>query len=161
MANTWINRAAVPVIAVYRTDAAGMTERFGAGVDFHTYANNAEWLYDPDLSAVLGQPTKYWVITGDVISLLGQSARDAIDDAEVIAQLDGIADEIDQAQTYSKAAMEVIIDEFNKHSLRLNAVLDAIDGANNLAGVKSAIAAISDLNPRALSQLKTALRGKL
>ena len=45
------------------------------------------WIHNPDLSAVDGFLSKYWVITGDTISLMDQAARDAVDAAEVVADI--------------------------------------------------------------------------
>jgi hypothetical protein len=40
------------------------------------------WIINPDLSAVEGFPSKYWIITGDVVTLMSQAERDAVDAAE-------------------------------------------------------------------------------
>ena len=45
------------------------------------------WIISPDLSAVAGFATKYWIITGDVVTLMDQAARDAVDVAEAAASL--------------------------------------------------------------------------
>ena len=102
-----------------------------------TANGNAEWILNPDLSAVTGQPTKYWIITGDVVTLMNQAARDGVDAATQSARLDSVANELDQTQTIMRAFAEVVLDEINilrdQHSL----------------------------TPRTLAQLKTAVRGKL
>ena len=95
------------------------------------------YIEQPDLSAVAGQPVKYWVITGNVVSIADASTRTSIDAAEDSAGLDSIADELDQVQTIMRAFAEVVLDEFN-----------------NLRGQHS-------LPSRTLAQLKTAVRGKL
>ena len=81
----------------------------------------ANYISEPDLSAVSGFVSKYWTITGDVISLLDQAARDAVDAAEDTAQLDEIADELTQTRTITRAFAEVVLDEINllraQHSL--------------------------------------------
>lgn len=43
-----------------------------------------DWIINPDLSAVVGHPSKYWVITGDVVTLMDLAARDAVDAQEVV-----------------------------------------------------------------------------
>ncbi len=45
-----------------------------------------DWIINPDLSAVAGLPTKYWKITGDVVTAMSQAERDVVDDNEVLAQ---------------------------------------------------------------------------
>ena len=97
----------------------------------------ANYIEEPDLSAVEGWPSKYWIITGDTVSLADQSTRDAIDLAESEASKDATADRVDTVESYERAFAEVVLDEINvlrqQHSLA----------------------------DRTLSQLKTALRGKL
>ena len=68
--NDWLNRATKQYSV--NTSASDMAARFGG--DFTDYASNAEWIYDPDMSAVTGEPSKYWIITGDVITLMDQAA---------------------------------------------------------------------------------------
>ena len=97
----------------------------------------ANYISDPDLSAVAGEPSKYWTITGDVITLKSQPDQDIIDFADNEARLDNIADDIDQAQTYLKAFAEVMLDQLN--TLRAEHALPAAT----------------------LAQLKTAVRNKL
>lgn len=57
-----------------------------------------------------------------------------------------------------RALALTILDELNNHALKINAILDAIDGATNLATLKSAVAAIADYPPRTQQQLITALQ---
>ena len=37
------------------------------------------YVVNPDLSAVEGFPSIYWIITGDVVTLMDQAARDTVD----------------------------------------------------------------------------------
>lgn len=121
----------------------------------------SEYIEEPDYSAVQGQPVKYWEISGNVITLADQATRDAIDAIEDSTRLDNVADELDRQQTIMRAFAEVVLAEINKHALKINEILDAIDGASNLSQIKAAIDAITDLPPRTLAQLKTAVRKKL
>ena len=43
-----------------------------------------DWIINPDISAVVGFDRKYWIITGDSVTLMDQTARDALDAAEFI-----------------------------------------------------------------------------
>ncbi len=95
------------------------------------------WISEPDLSAVAGFDRKYWIVTGDVISLMDQVARDAVDAAEDSAQLDAIADQLTQTRSIMRAFAEVVLDEIN------------------------ALRAQHSLPTRTLTQLRNAVRGKL
>lgn len=86
--NDWLNRTTNQLYS--NTPPEDMKERYPAEsfVDVQgAPQSNAGWVYDPDLSAVTGQPSKYWIITGDVVSLMNQAARDAVDVAEAAAVL--------------------------------------------------------------------------
>jgi len=121
----------------------------------------ANYIEEPDLSVVTGQPVKYWLISGDIVSLADAATRAAIDAAELSAFRDTLADEIDTLDTYMRGFALVVLDEFNAHADKFNEILDAIDAAANLAQVKSAIAAITNYPQRTIPQLKTAVRNKL
>ena len=120
----------------------------------------ANYIEEPDLSAVAGQPVKYWVITGDTVSLVNQATRDAIDAAELVALRDSLADEIDAVETYTRAFALVILDEFNATASKINEILGAIDASNNVAQIKSNIAAITNRPTRTAAQLKDDVRNR-
>lgn len=96
-----------------------------------------QWIINPNLSAVAGFASKYWIITGDNVILMDAAARAALDSAELNTQLDAVSNQIDTAQSYNRAFAEIVMDEIN--------ILRANDS----------------LPPRTLAQLKTALRNKL
>jgi len=121
----------------------------------------ADWVINPDMSAVAGFDSKYWVITGDAVSLMSQPERDSVDETELEAFKNAVSDEFDRAQSSMRAFAEVLVDELNARAAKTNAILDAIDAANNLASLKASIGAIPDYPQRTLAQLKTAVRGKL
>jgi hypothetical protein len=97
----------------------------------------ANYVEEPDLSAVASWDSKYWELAGDVFSLADQATRDAIDAAELTAESDLIADQLDATQTIMRAFSLVVLDELN--TLR----------------------AQHSLPDRTAEQLKTAVRGKL
>ena len=97
----------------------------------------ANYVKDPDESAITGEPSRYWILTLDVFTLMKKPARDAVDDALDVERLDSVSDELDRTQTIMKAFAQVVLDEFN--------LLRAEHG----------------LVPRTLAQLKNAVRGKL
>ena len=73
----------------------------------------ARYIEEPDLSAVAGQPVKYWVVTGDTISLASPAQQNAIDTVLLASRRDGLANEIDQSETFMRAFSVVVIDELN------------------------------------------------
>ncbi len=40
------------------------------------------WVINPDMSPVDGEPKKYWVLTGDVLSVMDQAGKDVVDAAD-------------------------------------------------------------------------------
>jgi hypothetical protein len=120
-----------------------------------------DWIIEPDLSAVTGFDSKYWTITGDVVTLMDQSARDAVDAAEVEAVRDAAVAQLQQIEDILRAFMLTVLAEFNLHALKHNEILDAIDNGANLAGVKTNIAAIGDYAQRTELQLRNSIRSKL
>ena len=121
----------------------------------------ANFIEDADLSAVSGFANKYWTITGDLVTLMSQVERDAVDAADLIVRRDAQADEIDALESFMRAFALILIDELNAHTDKTNSILDAIDGASNLSNLKTTVGAINDLPTRTPAQLKTALRNKL
>lgn len=81
----------------------------------------SEWIINPDLSAVSAYDSKYWVIQGDNVILMNQSARDSIDDAENDLRKDSIVND-------NALMSEVLLDEINAlrgiHDLPLRTMAD-------------------------------------
>lgn len=121
----------------------------------------AEWILNPDISAVVGQPTKYWRIVGDIVSLLTQAERDAVDAAEREAQRDAAAQQLQQVEDLLRAFMLTVLDELNLHAAKHNAILTAIDNGANFSGLKANIALVADYPQRTEAQLRTTVRNKL
>lgn len=121
----------------------------------------ANYIKDPDLSAVEGQPQRYWIITGDVITLADAPTQAVIDAALLVARRDEMANDIDKAESFLRSFALIVLDEFNATALKINEILDAIDNADNLGSLKTAVGAITDKNTRTPAQLKTAVRNRM
>ena len=67
----------------------------------------------------------------------------------------------DKQERLMVAVVELILDEFNLHALKINAILDAVDGAVTLAALKTAVALIADYPQRTKAQLITAIKAKI
>ena len=120
-----------------------------------------DWIIEPDLAAVAGFESRYWIITGDVVTLMDAAARAAVDAASLEALRDATAAELDQMEGVLRAFILTVLDELNAHATKINAILTAIDNGSTLANVKTNIAAIADYPARTASQLKNTLRSKL
>ena len=80
---------------------------------------------------------------------------------EISDRRDAIVNQIDGLEDILRAFALAVLDEFNVHSGRINAILDAIDNGSNLASVKTGIAAINDIPDRDIADLKTAIRNHI
>jgi hypothetical protein len=76
-------------------------------------------------------------------------------------RLDTIATDATRTDSAIRAAMLVILDEFNRHSASQRAILDAANKATSLADFKSRMDLIDDIPVRTQSDMLNALRGKL
>lgn len=157
---TWLNRTTKKTDD---SDPTAMAARHGGTfVDAQGNAqSNANWIYRPDLSAVAGFPSQYWIITGDAVTLMNQSQRDAVDAAALQAKRDDVAAQIDAVEDYTRAFALACLDEFNAHATKINAILTAIDSGGTVAQIKTNILAIADYPQRTVANLKTSVRNKL
>ncbi len=159
--NDWVNRTTLEHI---NASPSSMALRFPAEVFVDSDgkpASNANWIYDPDLSSVIGQSNIYWVATGDAISLMDQAAMDAVDAQQLSDRRDNQAAQLDDVNADLRALARMILDELNSHAEKITAILDAIDNASSLADVKTAIAIIADQPERNIVQMRTVFRNKL
>lgn len=85
---------------------------------------------------------------GDPVKTLRRQAKEALSENKAESAL-------------LRSALLAIVDELNRHSDKTNAILDAIDGASNLSGLKTAIGTINNLPQRTGAQLRTAAETKL
>lgn len=120
-----------------------------------------DWIINPDLSNVTGYSSKYWIVTGDVVTLMDQGQRDAVDSVELIARRDAEAGQFQNVEGVLRAFMLIVLDEFNAHSAKINAMLSAMDASTSLADMKTRIGLIADYPTRTTEQLITAIRNKL
>lgn len=122
--------------------------------DYRTSVNTsdfptADWIINPDLSAVEGQPSKYWLITGDAVSLVDpatQASRDAeIDALNLQAEKDGQKSLVDN-ERFILALVKVLIDEINLLRQQFNTTTSQ---SNQLT--------TTNLSDRTLAQARTAI----
>ena len=80
--------------------------------------SNAEWIYQPDISAVTRPDgslwqNRYWAIAGDNVRLLNSAQRQAVDDQALSDTRDAQADQILVPGTDANAVAEITLDEIN------------------------------------------------
>ena len=137
-----------------------VTRQFIRSVNTPDYPT-IDWIINPDMGAVVGFNGKYWIITGDIITLMDQAARDVVDAAELSDRRDSIASELDNTQDVMIEFFKLVVQELNSKADKINAILLAAETANNLGAFKTAMNAIVDEPIRTMAQLKTALRSAL
>lgn len=120
---TWVHRTEVYLLT--STSPASLPEP------------EVNYIQDPDLAAVAGQPLKYWKVVGDQVQLQTAGEQAATDAAIQTSERDASAARLDQVEDILRAFALVVLDEFN--TLR----------------------ALHSLNNRTIAQLKTAIRNKL
>ena len=101
---------------------------------------------------------------GEIAALPGQRATQAAQQAKTAATsgIDkGAAVVGDKTERLVRALMEIILDEFNLHAAKHNAVLDAADAAASLADFKTRVALIPDYPTRTAAQLVSAIKAKI
>jgi len=121
----------------------------------------AQWIINPDMTAVVGFPFIYWTITGDVVTLMTPAQRAAVDAALLSAARDAAAAQLQRTEDVLRAFMLAVLEELNLHADKFNSILTAIDNGATLAQVKTGIAAIADYPTRTEAQLRTSVRNKL
>ena len=110
----WVHRTKMTYVE--RSSPRNMESNYGLSfVDSQGGAiGNAEWIYNPDMSAVTGVPSKYWNIIGDVVSEMSQGEKDVIDAATLTAGRDvRIASMIDNLEGDLRQLVRLIISEIN------------------------------------------------
>lgn len=120
-----------------------------------------DWIHNPDMSAVTGFDSRYWIITGDTVTLMDAASRAALDAAAVDAARDALANQLDQVEDILRAVVLLMLDELNAHSDKMNTLLTAIDNASSLANLKTTVGGITDLPIRTAAQVRAAIRSKL
>lgn len=74
----------------------------------------ANYIEEPDLSAVVGVPAIYWVITGDVVSEMSQPEKDAVDAQQLSdSRDDAIEAEIDNLESVMRQLTQLMLREVN------------------------------------------------
>ena len=111
----------------------------------------ANYIYMPDLSAVIGIASIYWVITGDVISEMSQAEKDAVDAARLSdARDDAIDEHVEQSESVVRQMLQMMIRENNILREQFNITTAEIAQLTN-----------TNFAPRTMVQAKAQLRSDM
>ncbi len=80
----------------------------------------ANYIEEPDLSAVTGWPAIYWTITGDTVTLQSQAERDATDAAIAAALL-----------VVDRATNVTAVDSIDSDGMRIRALIQTFNRRDN------------------------------
>ncbi len=105
----------------------------------------ANYIEDPDLSAVEGVPNRYWVITGDVVSEMDQAAKDALDaqllsdsrDTEIQAEIDAVEVVMRQLVKLIVSELNILRQQFNDTTAESGQLTDTAFTDRTLAQVRA------------------------
>lgn len=154
-------------IAIYDTNSTpNPITQYLQSVNTPSYSGNV--LVNPDLSAVTGQPLKYWKHVAGAIQLMTQGERDAVD-AAIQAAL------VASTRTGAKAAIvglaanpmvlraiaSIVVDELNDIREWIVSFKAATAAATSLANLQTMVAALPNMADRTLAQVKTAIQNKI
>ena len=72
------------------------------------------YIESPDLSGVIGVPSMYWNIVGDVISEMSQAEKDVVDTAILENSRNAVIQaEIDELESVMRQLVKMIVSEIN------------------------------------------------
>lgn len=134
------------------------------------------YIRNPDLSAVVGEPVKYWIIEGDTIRAATAGERLTIDlqitqaeaDAAIAlltaqrnAAIAAIGAVREEALIAIRAMAEVIRQEFNKQKQWNADTKTKVAGAATFAAFKTAWATLNNVTPITVPQMRTAIKNEI
>lgn len=137
-------------------------------LEFRPAANEPDfpeptWKHNPDMTAVAGVLRRFWKwdAVGERPVPMTAPEQAAVVAAELEAQRENQAANLDQPEALLRAVVLILLDELNLHAARTNALLSAIDAATSLGTLKTAVALIADVPTRTVQQLRTAIRARM
>lgn len=111
----------------------------------------ANYIEAPDLSAVAGVPSVYWIIIGDVISEMTQGEKDAVDAFLLSAARDAeIQAEIDELESTMRQLVKMVVSELNILRQQFNTTTVEVQQATD-----------TNFADRTLTQVRQQLRNDL
>lgn len=125
---------------------------------------SAQWFINPNVSAVVSVPTKYWKVGTNPVQEMSTGEKSAVDAAEVAAALAankaGATSETDN-RLVLVALVKVLIDELNVIRTWTRDFKTQVAAATTLADLKTRVATLSTLNDRTGAQARTAIKAEI
>ena len=111
----------------------------------------ANYIFMPDMSAVVGVPSIYWVITGDVVSEMLQVEKDVVDADRLSDSRDRIVQaDVDNPESVMRQLVQLMIRENNILRQQINTTTaESVDLTN------------TNLTDRTMAQVKSQLRSDM
>lgn len=156
-------------IARYSTSSTpNPVTEYRQSVNTPDYEGQPNVLINPNLSAVAGQPMRYWKHIAGEIQLMTQGERDAVDAAIATSTLNsarnGAKDQIVGTiplPILLRALADILKDEINVVRGWTASFKTEVAAASNLADLKTRVATLPTLGARTLAQLKTAINSRI
>jgi hypothetical protein len=143
---------------------SGETPKYYPSVNTSDYEGNADAVINPDVTAVAGQPLRYWKRDGDEVELMTQGERDAVDAGILAAAIDTLRDSAaanfdagDPFSAVDRAIVLVALDEVNTLRTWTRSLKTETAAASTLADFKTRVATLATLGDRTAAQARTAL----
>lgn len=106
-------------------------------------------------------PPQYRKLVGGLIEEMPQAEKDAVDLARLTAARDAAAAQLQAQEDILRAFMLIVLDEFNTHAQKVNALGQAIIDGANLSEIKTGVQAVGVVPERTEQQLRDAIRARL
>jgi hypothetical protein len=120
-----------------------------------------DWIHDPDMTAISGFSYIHWIITGDVVTLMDQAARDVVDAATEATLRDSLAANLIDPYGILRSVAIIINNELQTVTNRSNAIKNAIANATSLDDLKATAAATPDLTVMSNANMRDLVRAKI
>lgn len=123
----------------------------------------APWIViaESDASAWLAIPPQYRKLNGEAIEEMTTQEKAAVDAAQLAAARDAAAAQLERQEDILRAFMLIVLDEFNLHAQKVNALGTAIVQGASLAANKTAVGQIGAAPERTEQQLRDAIKARL
>jgi hypothetical protein len=123
----------------------------------------AVWIHNPNLSALVAVPQKYWKVSGDSVLEMTAGEKTTVDQAQAAAALaaDKATSKLECDLRYFKALVKILIDQFNLLRQRDAARAAALAEASTFAAYKTAMAAIATMQDITADQARTAIKNEI